>query len=174
MKDVEIRKCVAGDEELLALVGKATFLESFAGMIFGQDVVEHCIVQHSLEKYREWLASTHYEIWLAEIGPGQAPIGYVVLTKPDLPLEGLDPKDVEVKRIYVLSRFQGAGIGKRLMETARNFALARGYQRLLLGVYGGNESAIQFYRHMGYREVGTRTFQVGEHTYQDLIMGWDL
>jgi ribosomal protein S18 acetylase RimI-like enzyme len=168
--DVRIRKGAPGDEAALALVGQASFLEAFAGTIDGRDVVAHCLKQHAPEKYRAWLHDAGTAIWLAEIEPGAAPVGYLVLTPPDLPLEGLGPHDREVKRVYVLHRFQGAGIGARLMEEARQQARAAGVERLLLGVYSGNTAAISFYERLGYAVVGTRAFQVGAHTYHDLIL----
>ncbi len=37
---------------------------------------------------------------------------------PDLPLADLDARDLEIRRIYLLSRFQGLGVGRWLMEEA--------------------------------------------------------
>jgi len=107
--------------------------------------------------------------WLAEVGPGLAPVGYLVLTKPDLPLPDLGPGDLEVKRIYLLSRFQGGGIGRNLMRAAEAVARGAGVRRLLLGVYSGNAAAIAFYRRLGYVQAGERSFQVGATTYHDLV-----
>ena len=113
-------------------------------------------------------------VWIAEVDPGRAPVGYLVLTAPDLPLAGVGPRDLEVKRIYLLHRFQGGGIGARLMSEARAHAIARGCRRLLLGVYGRNAAAIGFYERLGYRHLGTRQFKVGENTYDDVVLGLDL
>jgi len=43
-------------------------------------------------------------------------VGYLVLGTPDVPVKDPDPNDWEIKRIYLLSRFQGSGNGRRLME----------------------------------------------------------
>lgn len=169
-RDVRIRKCVPGDEAALALVGQASFLEAFAGTIDGRDVVAHCVKQHATEKYREWLHDAATAVWMAEVEPGAAPVGYLVLTKPDLPLADIGPRDREVKRVYVLHRFQGAGVGARLMQEAWQQAQAAGAERLLLGVYSGNAGAISFYKRLGYAVVGTREFHVGANTYHDLIL----
>ncbi|HTL68923.1 MAG TPA: GNAT family N-acetyltransferase [Lacunisphaera sp.] len=168
--DLTIRRCAVGDEHVLALVGQAAFLEAFAGEISGQDLMAHCRHQHSVEKYAAWLADGHTAIWIAEVDPGRAPIGYLVLTSPDLPLPDLTAQDLEVKRIYLLHRFQGGGLGARLMDEARRHAEAVGCRRLLLGVYRKNAAAIGFYERLGYRRVGTRSFKVGENIYQDLIL----
>ncbi len=166
-----VRLCQAGDETALSLVGQATFLEAFAGIIPGGNVVGHCLRQHAVGKYRAWLADPETRIWMAEIEPGAAPVGYLVLTKPDLPVADAGPGDAEVKRVYVLHRFQGAGIGAALMAEARRHAVAHGRRRLLLGVYSRNETAIRFYQKLGYTRVGERSFQVGDGTYHDFILG---
>jgi ribosomal protein S18 acetylase RimI-like enzyme len=174
MSEVHIRRAGPGDEDALALVGQASFLEAFAGVIGGPDIIAHCHRQHAREKYVAWLADPRTEIWLAEIDPARAPVGYLVLTSPDLPLPDIPPEDLEVKRVYLLHRFQGGGVGRRLMQEAADSARRRGSRRLLLGVYGGNKSAIAFYRRLGYAAVGTRRFLVGSNTYEDLILGLNL
>ena len=170
MNPISIRACVPGDEAALALVGQATFLEAFAGVIPGSDLMSHCLRQHAAEKYAAWLRDPATRLWLAEVEPGRAPVGYLVLTTPDLPLPDLGPADAEIKRIYILHRFQGLRLGARLMDTATAHAAAHGIRRLLLGVYSQNTSAIAFYEHLGYQKVGRRSFKVGERMCEDFVM----
>jgi ribosomal protein S18 acetylase RimI-like enzyme len=87
------------------------------------------------------------------------------------PLPDLSADDIELKRIYLLSRFQGNGRGNRLMEGALNAARAMGKKRILLGVYAKNAKALAFYRKHGFAQVGTRTFQVGSSVFHDLVLG---
>lgn len=170
----EIRTCIAGDEHALALIGQATFLETFAGVIRGRDIVAHCDNAHSVAVYRKWLAGPDYRLWLAEVDPGAAPVGYMVVSPPDLPLPDLADGDLELKRIYLLSKFQGSGIGKALLAEALTYARERSAPRLLLGVYGRNDSAIAFYQRCGFRKIGDRRFNVGGREYDDYIMALDL
>lgn len=169
MQPINIRRCGPGDETALSIVGQATFLETFAGILSGKDILGHCTRQHSTEKYAGWLRDPASGIWIAEVEPREAPVGYLVLTKPDLPLPDISGDDAEVKRVYLLSRFRGAGLGHRLMQEAETHARSRGIQRLLLGVYSRNEAAISFYEKLGYKRVGERSFTVGDSTYHDYI-----
>ena len=171
MSSAITRRCVPGDELALSIVAQAAFLEAFAGVISGQDIIAHCQRQHSKDKYEAWLRDPGSAVWIAEVEPGQAPVGYLVLTIPDLPLTDIAPSDLEVKRVYLLHRFQGAGIGARLMKEATDYAMSRGTRRLLLGVYSRNAAAIAFYERLGYQRLGTRCFKVGENVYHDLILG---
>lgn len=168
---VNIRLCTPGDEQILSLVAQASFLEAFAGIINGADIVQHCLKQHAIEKYAAYLKDERTRVWIAEVEPGRAPVGYLVLTTPDLPIADLSPADLEVKRIYLLHRFHGQRIGAKLMNAARDYAQGIGTPRLLLGVYAQNASAIAFYERLGYVRIGTREFQVGGNRYHDLILG---
>jgi ribosomal protein S18 acetylase RimI-like enzyme len=133
--------------------------------------VQHCARQHTVEKYAAWLRDGHSALWVAEDGQGAAPVGYLLLAKPDLPLSDLGPDDLELKRIYLLGRYQGSGVGGRLLQTAVEHARGLGTRRLFLGVYAGNERAQAFYRKSGFVPVGRRSFNVGGTLYDDVIFG---
>ena len=172
-----IRAAAAGDEALLALLGQASFLEAFAGTLRATDILEHCAHKHSSEVYRAWLQDPGIDIWIAVAQHGAAPVGYLMLSPPaagELPLADLGPLDLEVKRIYLLHRFQGLRLGAALMSLARERALRRGARRLVLGVYAGNHTAIAFYERQGFRSAGRRTFRVGETDCEDLILACPL
>ena len=166
----QIRRCVAGDAQALALVGQATFLESFAGILNGSDILAHCAHQHAETVYRDWLARSDMHLWLAEALPGQAAVGYVVLAPAALPLADLQPGELEIKRIYLLHRFQGGGLGRRLMDSALAQARAAGCRRVLLGVKADNHAALAFYDRVGFGVVGRRSFTVGQTVCEDLIL----
>lgn len=169
-----IRPCAPGDEAALTLLGQATFLEAFAGTLHGSDIFAHCARMHSPQQYARWLQDPTMHLWVAETTHGATPVGYLVLSPADLPLPDLSEADAEVKRVYLLHRFQGLGLGRRLMDIARDRARQLGRRRLLLGVYAQNHAAIGFYRTLGYHPVGTRTFRVGDTDCQDLILGLTL
>lgn len=164
-----LRPAGPDDAEALALVGAATFLESFAGVIDGAGLVAHCAKQHSAETYRAYLAKGA-QAWLAEIEPGGAPVGYAMLCDPEI--EHAQPGDLELKRIYLLSRFQGSTISAALMQavTAAAKGAAQGAGRLLLGVKYDNHRALSFYAKNGFETIGTRRFDVGGKTYDDFVL----
>jgi ribosomal protein S18 acetylase RimI-like enzyme len=160
-----IRPAEPDDAEALALVGAATFLETFAGAIDGAGLVAHCAAQHSAEAYRAYFAKGA-KAWLAEIEPGGAPVGYALSCEPEI--EHARPGDIELKRIYLLSRFQGSTIAGALMRAVMDEA--HGRQRLLLGVKEDNARALAFYAKHGFVPVGTRRFDVGGKAYDDVVL----
>ena len=167
---LQVRAAGPGDAPRLALLGSATFLESYAHLLPAVDILAHAARQHSVEVYERWLEDPRCSCWIAEHLPGGAPVGYLVATPPDLPLPGLDASDWEIRRIYILHRYQGAGLGHRLMKEVMSEARARGCRRVLLGVYSRNEAALAFYDRMGFARAGTRNFRVGTNDYFDYIL----
>lgn len=166
---VEIRPCGPQDAEALALVSRATFLESYADVLPAADILAHCEIQNRPELYRDWLSTPGWRAWLAERADTRAPLGFALSCPPDLPLP-TGPGDVELKRIYLLHRFQGVGGGAALLAAAETAARADGFDRLLLGVYSKNAQALGFYARQGFTQAGVRTFRVGANDYDDLVL----
>lgn len=165
-----IRRAQADDAARLSLLGSATFLESYAHLLPAEDILAHTAKQHAQAQYARWLADAHTACWLAEHAAGGAPLGYALATPPDLPLPDLGAGDLEIRRIYVLHRYQGTGLGRRLMQSVDAHAAAIGASRLLLGVYSRNEAALAFYARLGFVRAGTRQFRVGANDYFDYIL----
>ena len=186
IEPVRLRRATIEDAPALALVGAATFLEAFTWMLPGADIIAHCAKNHSTEAYRGSLAKPDTRITLAETAASGAPVGYAMLAAPDLPSFDLKPGDIELKRIYLLSRFRsrrtapvlnttgepidGLSAGQALMNAAIADAQSMGCRRLLLGTNADNQRAISFYRRNQFADAGTRAFQVGRQCCCDLIM----
>lgn len=164
-----IRPATADDADTLALIGTATFLDTYAGILDGGSIGEHVRRVHCAQAYATFLANGA-RAWIAECAPGAAPVGYALVTEPELDLA--QDGDIELKRIYVLSRFQGTGIARALMDTVVNECADR--QRLLVGVKQDNDRALSFYAAHEFEPIGTRQFQVGSHIYNDFVLARSL
>jgi ribosomal protein S18 acetylase RimI-like enzyme len=171
--NVTVRPAGPGDAARLTAIGRASFLEAFAGILDGDDILVHCATQHAPAVYESWLAEDRKRLWLAE-ADRRAPVGYAASAPPDLPLPDLSPADIEIKRLYVLHRFHGLKLGWRLMQAALDEAKRTGFRRALVGVYHGNDGAIAFYERIGFRRIGERRFRVGDGWYDDFIFGMAL
>lgn len=165
---IAVRSAGVADADKLSLVSDATFLESFAHEIPGDAMLAHCRTKHAPDHLSE-LLTNGAKAWLAEIDG--TPVGYALLI-PVPELDAAQEGDVELKKIYVLSRFQGTGTAQRLF--AEVLAATKGNKRLLLGVKDDNHRAIAFYKRQGFETIGTRQFNVGGELYDDLVLGRDL
>ncbi|RYY33087.1 MAG: GNAT family N-acetyltransferase [Sphingomonadales bacterium] len=167
MSKPAIRAGGTEDAAALALVGAATFLETYAGEIPGADILTHVARHHTVEAYHGLLARPDTRVWLAEVGG--AAIGYAMLAAPDQELATAD--DADLKRIYVLSKWHGTGLARQLAERAMAAARVMGKRRMLIGVKPDNHRAIAFYRKIGAELVGGRRFTVGESVFDDPVFG---
>ena len=170
MAALSLRLAGPADAQALALLGAATMLETYAELVDGADIVAHCTHRHAAAVYQAWLADPDAVIWIAET-VRRAAVGYLVLTPATLPDDRPHPDDLEVQRIYVLSRYHGTGVGYALMSRAIDEAARRGAREVVLGVLKLNVRAVAFYRRQGFREVGTRVFQVGGARFDDFVLG---
>ena len=172
---ISIRPAVSGDEIALATVGSATFLESYSETIPGADLIQHCQKEHAPEVYRGYITSNdpNYACWIAEYSGTGAPIGYAVTSAVEAPTEGR-PGDIELKRIYVFSKYHGTGTGRELMMCALGHARDIGAKRMLIGTYDQNHRAVAFYQRAGFEKVGERRFLVGNQIFDDIVMAMTL
>jgi diamine N-acetyltransferase len=171
---VELRECTSADAFALATIAAATLLEAFAGLIPGDALLAHCQKNHIPSAYVSYLGKPETRAWLAEVSPGSAPVGYAMLTTPDFPAGLAEDGDLELRRIYIFSRFHGGGTAKRMMDLAIANARQQNAKHLLLGVHPGNKRAIAFYRKSGFVQIGLRKFQVGTSIFEDPVFSLSL
>ncbi len=76
---IRVRAATPADAPRLSLIGRATFLESYAHLLPVEDILEHAEHQHAPARYAGWLADPACRSWIAE-APGGAPVGYLVAT----------------------------------------------------------------------------------------------
>lgn len=62
--------------------------------------------------------------------------------------------------VYIMSRFQGKGVGRTLMMALIERASHNGFHVMVAGVEAGNEASMRLHRALGFREAG-RLPQVG-------------
>lgn len=165
-----LRRAGADDAPALAAVAAATFLETFAGVLTGPDILAHVAGNSNAAKFAAWVAAPDSAATIAEHPDGQAPVGYALVTPPDFPID-LRADDVELRRIYALSLTRGTGLGRALMANAIAQARAMGGRRMLIGVLGTNRRARLFYEREGFALVGERRFLVGDTWHDDVVYG---
>ena len=61
---------------------------------------------------------------------------------------------------FLLPRWRGQGIGRRLWKETESFARKAGYRKLAIQVRASNKGAQRFYRSLGFKECGRLTRQV--------------
>jgi putative acetyltransferase len=66
----------------------------------------------------------------------------------------LEDDTCELKRLWLLSKFHGKGLGYRMLQELLSFAREKGYQRIRLETDPESQSrALDFYRRIGFYEI---------------------
>jgi diamine N-acetyltransferase len=162
-----LRRATGADAGKLALIGAASFLETFANDHPGDATVAFIRDYHSEAAWVATLAKPDTAVWIVEEVAG-CPIGYAVVSPGALP--GTTPDDAELKRIYVLSHWHGTAIGRDLFDRAEAEARVRGAVRMVLSVYKRNARAIRFYEKQGFVVIGEAIFAEFPVEFADKVM----
>ena len=70
-----------------------------------------------------------------------------------------------VHRLAVKVEFWNDGIGKSLMIFTENLVIEKGLNSIRLDTYSGNPKAMEFYRRLGYSELGTIDLKPNKDKY---------
>lgn len=102
------------------------------------------------------IADENAALFVAE-ADGQL-VGYVKVLLADTPAVPIfvPRRYAIVDNLVVNPEFQRVGIGRALMERAGQWAVARGASAIELSVYEFNQTALAFYRSLGFDTVSRR------------------
>lgn len=167
---IAYRDGTPADADLMSELGSTSFAETF-GHLYAPENLDVFLRNHSPENWARELGDPVYAVRIAE--DDGVPAGFCKLGPPSLPFEVQGPA-AELRQLYVLKPWHGAGIAATLMEWALERARAGGAEELLLSVFVDNHRARRFYARYGFEQVGTYDFMVGDHADLDLIMRLEL
>jgi ribosomal protein S18 acetylase RimI-like enzyme len=74
-----------------------------------------------------------------------------------------------IPSLHVLQDFQGKGIGRRLLESAEEYAARKRMDRVWIGVMVKNRRALIYYRKVGFLFIREEPFTMGNTTVKHLI-----
>jgi len=166
------RPATAADIPQLSKLGARTFRETFVDG-FGipyppADLAAFCEYAFGEATLRESIADPAQGWWVAEKDgriEGFANIGPCALPHPDA-----DPRNGELKRLYIGREAQGKGVGAALLDIALKAMAERFEGPEWIGVWSGNDKAIRLYGHYGFHPVGEYKFPVGEWLDDEFIL----
>lgn len=168
MSEAVIRRADVADADTLSALGGETFTATFSHLYPPDDLAAFLIESHSADAWRAVLGDARAATWLMEID-GEA-IGYALVGPCGLPHPEARPTHGELKRIYLLSEWQGGGRGGRLMKTAVDWLEETYPGPLWIGVWSQNYGAQRLYERMGFRKVGEYEFPVGATRDHEFIL----
>jgi len=163
---IAYRDGTPADALLMSRLASESFTETF-GHLYSPDNLAVFLDNHSAENWARELGDPDFAVRIVE--DDGRPAAYCKIGPPSLPFEAQGPS-IELRQLYVLKPWHGAGIAPVLMDWALVEARARGAGQMFLSVFIDNHRARRFYARYGFEQVGTYDFMVGTHADHDLIM----
>ena len=156
------------DAKLLSGLGAKTFYDSFVEVNTPENIALYLKQSFSEEIQSAQLSDPETVFLIAELDG--SPVGYVKLNLNRDYDSQMNPKTLEIERIYAVKEFVGKGVGSQLMQACVDEARQRGCNSIWLGVWEKNPRAIRFYKKWGFQEIGMHTFMLGNDPQTDYIM----
>ena len=171
MSDLSIRRATREDAEVLATLGRTTFMETFVEgfrVPYTQtDIATYFEKAYSAEAVRKTFDAPKTAWWLAS--RNGAPVAFAKAGPNGLPHPDARAEHGELKHLYVLREHQGVAAGRELFDRAFTWLEASFDGPLWIGVWSGNEKAQRFYARYGFEKVGEYFFSVGATQDHELI-----
>ena len=170
--ELRFKQCVLEDIPLLAKIGKETFVIAFEHMNDPEDFknyIDQAFSETQLQKEVQTEGSEFYFIYRED-----ELVAYIKLNSGAAQTETLGDKALELERIYVLSDFQNQGLGKIIMQEVIQRSKKGDFEFMWLGVWQKNESAIRFYKKLGFEIFGTHPYYIGKDKQTDWLMRLEL
>lgn len=166
-----IRKAKETDLENLLPMARTAFTQAFTAGNKPENVKAYLEEAFILTQFEKELAHPASTFFVAEL-EGEI-IGYTKVNQVPAQTDIHDPDSLEIARLYVLEEHLGSGCGKKLLDTAIDFAKQNQKKYLWLGVWEHNPRAIRFYEKNGLRIFGSHPFPFGDEIQTDYLMRID-
>lgn len=165
---IELVKFTNNHLEDLVKISRQTFAETFAEQNSKENLEQYLSNNLTLKSLSEETQNIDSEFYFALVEEKIA--GYLKLNVKTAQTELKEEEGLEIERIYVLSEFLGAGVGKVLFE--KSLEIAENYDKnyVWLGVWENNPRAIKFYEKNGFKIFGEHPFLFGDEIQKDLLM----
>jgi ribosomal protein S18 acetylase RimI-like enzyme len=171
--DVQIRKATENDAEIIALLGRVTFAETFGHFFRDQNDLLHYFERtFSVQKVRSGFANPNNVFWIATMN--ELPVGYAKLKLNSFSEFIIDQNTSQLQKIYVLKDFLAQKIGLKLQDEMLKIAKESGSTKIWLSVLQENERAIGFYQKNNFQKIGEHDFQIGKESFHFHVMAKDL
>lgn len=169
---VPIRPATDADVPGLALLGRATFIDTFVdGFAIPYppgDLADFLDATFSEATLAARLKEPGAAWWVAE--DGGALLAFANAGPNTLPHPEARSSHMELRRLYVDRAAQGLGLGSRLLSTALDWMQAHSDGPLWIGVWSGNLKAQKLYAAHGFAKAGEYQYPVGAWRDDEFIL----
>lgn len=172
MAETLIRPARPEDAEMLAAVGRRTFIETFVegfGIPYPEtDLRAFLTKSFDVGATRARLGDPAEAWWVGE-KDGEI-VAFANAGPNGLPHPEAKASHAELRRLYVSKAAQGLGLGTRLLDVSLEWMQANGDGPLWIGVWSGNLKAQKLYAAYGFEKAGEYQYPVGDWLDDEFIL----
>jgi ribosomal protein S18 acetylase RimI-like enzyme len=164
--------CTTEQLSVLGKLARQTFSDAFKDQNNPEDFQSYLNRAFALEQLQmeiETKGTTFYLVY-----GNEKLCGYFKINRNGAQTDVKQADSMEMERIYVLSSFQGQGIGTKIMAHVLHMAKEVQMSFLWLGVWEKNIAAIRFYQRLGFEKFGTHPYYIGNDRQTDWLMRKEL
>ncbi|MBA6155059.1 GNAT family N-acetyltransferase [Tenacibaculum sp. S7007] len=165
---IEIKKAKESDAEILALLGRVTYVESHGNFIEDKtDLLKYLTKSFSVVKTREDIKNNNNLFLILYVD--ELPVGYVKLVLKATHENVESKNSCRLERIYILADFLQMKLGKHFLDFTEQKAKKLQFDTMWLSVYVKNNRAIRFYEKNEFKNVGELSFLVNGKGYDNIV-----
>ena len=166
--DIRLRRAQVCDRHTVAELSISSFSAAFAAVNSPENMASYLQQSFAPEVMAAEFSNPNNCFILAEYGDELA--GYAKLRRDSEEPCISANQAMELERLYTATELIGQGVGALLMQEAIRIARQEHCESLWLGVWEHNTDAIRFYQRLGFLDVGSHAFMLGEDRQIDRIM----
>jgi ribosomal protein S18 acetylase RimI-like enzyme len=157
---ISIVKATGKDFQLLADIGKISYIESHGHSAKDADINTYLNEKYNYEVFKDELRDLNniYHI----IYHDNQPAGYskIILNTPhsNIPTKNI----TKLERLYLLKEYYGLKLGFELFNSNLELSKTSNQAGMWLFVWKQNHRAISFYKKMGFKIIGSYDFKLTE------------
>jgi len=158
----EIREAVAADAGNLAVLSIQVWLDTYALEGINDVVSDFVLTQFTTDKLRALVEQPGMDLLVAVAGDSL--VGYIAVNQQAQSEQG--DYGFEIDTFYIQRRYQGKGLGRRLLAEVRQ----RFGDRFWLTTWVYNDPAIAFYQRYGFVDKGQAWFELDGELHENRVL----
>lgn len=144
---INIRQARIDEIETIQNLNQEVFIDNYK---YDEDLIMDWTTSEKGKNYfSKLLTDSKYMCLIAE--DDDKPVEYIACGVKDFGYR--KSKYLEIQNMGTIPEYRSKGIGKRLIEKAKEWAKNNGYQKMFVSSYFHNSGAIEFYKRNGFKET---------------------
>lgn len=170
--ELTLQQCSMAHLDQLVLISRNTFSDAFASQNNPNDFEHYLNTALTRETIASELDHPHTSFYFAT--NNNKTVGFLKINDEKAQTDIFDKTSYELERIYVITGYQGHGIGEWMINQVIHLAQEAKKEYIWLGVWEENTKAIRFYEKKGFIKFGKHPYYIGKDKQMDWLMKLDL